>query len=424
MLSPRIARPRARVAALLAAASLTLSSCALQQVGTPAELPAGSALPGTRYTLTVADADEIRVLMRQRAKALLEGDRRGFLATVDDRDPAVVAEQETFFDNVGKLPVSGLSYYVSASGRTPEAVPGGDPVVRPFIVEHLTLQASLRDRISSDTVITFVRRDGEWLLGRESLDDTVAVRPWFGGPISVDQSNGFLVITDEAARPTAEAVGGDVADDLALVAAILDREPDDALVLDATSNGAAGEISEASGVEAAATTFSLLAGTRDFSDVRGVAGTAIKINPGRVESLVNDRVLLRHELTHLVLREYSGRVPVWMSEGIAEYVATLPRTVAQDRQEGYAQSIDLTERRRELVDTGNWGYDPAGDYLIARASVEDLVERDGIARFLALLDDVAEAGEPDTEEATDRALRRVYGVGSAAVARAAFARLG
>ncbi len=77
--------------------------------------------------------------MERRAEAVLSGDRAAFLATVDDRDVDVRAEQARFYDNLSLLPVTGLSYYVSESARTPLRIPGGDPVVRPFIVEHLSM---------------------------------------------------------------------------------------------------------------------------------------------------------------------------------------------------------------------------------------------------------------------------------------------
>lgn len=422
MLRSRTPRTRRTLVGLALATSLALSSCTLGAVGSPTELGSIGSTQRTRHTLTVEDADEIRVLMRRRATAVLAGDRQAFLATVDDRDRSAYREQRTYFDNLAQLPVTDLSYYVSASGRTPEDLPGDDPVVRPYMVEHLEMDGVLDRRASVRTAITFVRRDGAWLVGHEAIDEPAPVRPWFGGPISVARTDGLLVVTDRGARPDGATIGSDVADDLAFVVDALGREPRGSVVLDATSNGVVEQVSEASGVEAAAVTTTVLSGNRDYSAITGAAATAVKINPGLVDEIIEDRVVMRHELTHLVLRAYSGRVPTWMSEGIAEYVAS-PQTVAEDRASGYAAAIDLSGRLPELVDTGSWGYDPAGDYLIARATVEYLVERYGLEQFFALLDDVVSAGEPDTEEATDRALRRVYGERTASVERAVFATL-
>ena len=407
------------VLGLVAAASFTLTACTSPDA--PAPATPGRQAPEGPYELTAADADEIRLLMDERAQAVLAGDREAFVSTIDDYDVDLVAEQATVFDNLQRLPITDLTYDVGSRTGDPESIPGGDPLARPSVVEHLGMAGVLDHPIRTRQLITFVRREGAWVVGRESPAPSPSpfALPWTGGPIEVDRSQGFLVVADEGARPRATAIATELAADLARVADVLDRDVDDALIVDATSYGRPILLSERSRIEARAVTYPLPAGD---DTPTGRAGTAIKINPDRVAEILGDRTVMRHELTHLLVPGEEA-LPIWMTEGIAEYVGTLPATVAEDRESGYARKIDLSDRRPRLVDTKSWGDDPPGDYLVARASVEYLVERDGVDRFLDMLDALESADQPDTARTTDRALRQFYGIGSRAVARAAFAKL-
>lgn len=194
------------------------------------------------------------------------------------------------------------------------------------------------------------------------------------------------------------------------------------MVIYATSNGEPFMLSGVSQIEVRAQTSPLLSGNINVYDVSRRVGTEITINPGRMAEIVADRVVIRHELTHLLLPPPGSKPsPFWLSEGIAEYVGHLPRTVAEDRADGYAEDIDLTERRRELVDSTT-GRRSAG-FLPRRAPAWSTSCSSGVDRFLETLDSVDAAAKPGAQATTNRALLRTYGLSSGAVAKAVFAEL-
>ncbi|CAN5479742.1 hypothetical protein BH11ACT8_BH11ACT8_23020 [soil metagenome] len=425
--SARLAGAAAAVA-LLAGCGLSTPTYSSPDFARTQETPAGAAgattSASTSYPATAEDLATIQDLMDARAAALLDGDRAAFLATVDDRDGDLVAEQTQLFENVQLLPVTRISYDVEPHGLTPEPVSSGDPAARPPVYEHLLLDGVLRKPIGNELGITFVLRDGEWLVGHESVGvvSFPQDRPWFGGPIAVSDVGDLVVLTDAGATTDGATVGASVHDDLDFVGSSLDRKVDDRLLIDATSNGTPTQLSNASGEDAAAVTMPLFSTNKD-NDVTGLAGTAIKVNPDLVADLVDDPVLMRHELTHAALQR-SGGTPTWMSEGIAEYVANLPRSVVDDLPAYVAYGIDLSDRGRALVSTGIWGNEPTEDYLIARACVEYLVDRYGMPRYLRLMDYVTKLQATDSPDATDQALRTIFGESAVSVGRGGYALLG
>src|SRR6185312_10160838 len=67
---------------------------------------------------------------------------------------------------------------------------------------------------------------------------------------------------------------------------------------------------------------------KDTTRFKALAGMAIKINPHEAGSYADDAGLLRHELTHFLLRDYSGSSPKWLSEGVATWIQYYPDSFA------------------------------------------------------------------------------------------------
>ena len=130
-----------------------------------------------------------RALLARQARAVLHHDEPAFLATVDHRQPALLQQQRTLYDNITQLPLASLGYGVDTSAAlVPADVPGDDPLLHPAVVEHLKLAGTFDRPVSNPVDETFVRRHGHWLLGSESEAkeadhfDTPQERPWFGVP--------------------------------------------------------------------------------------------------------------------------------------------------------------------------------------------------------------------------------------------------
>ncbi|WP_151081538.1 hypothetical protein [Nocardioides cynanchi] len=391
--------------------------------------PTASTAASTKASFQPGPADfrAIRSLLARRASALLDHDRSAYLATVDPTQPALVEQQSTFYDNVAQLPVSHLRYGIDTSAAlVPAGIPGHDPVLHPAVVEHLQLAGTFVRPISNSVDQTFVRRDGHWLLGAESQAtdrnafDAAQERPWFGVPIVARHVGPLTVLVDRSQSGSLATLSTAIRDDIAYDAHLLGVAPSYRLLVDATTNGLSYDFSSLSTEEAAAVTFGVTATDPLGQQVTGLAGTAVKVNPKLVGQVVNDAGILRHELTHYLLRASSGSSPKWLVEGVATWVQYYP-----DDFSAYTVPADLYDRLmhadRTLPIIGLFNEDPSVNYPISQAAVTWLVSHFGIAKLLELMrayrTDYAGA---DVDALTPRLLRQVYGVTQQQVVAGAF----
>jgi hypothetical protein len=139
--------------------------------------------------------------------------------------------------------------------------------------------------------------------------------------------------------------------------------------------------------------------------------------------VVNDPGVIRHELTHYLLRAYSGSSPKWLTEGVATWVQYYPDRFDQ-LQVPAALYDRLTHADRTLPTIGLFDTDPGADYPISQAAVAWLVQQDGVSRLLDLMRAYrTHYRDVNVDALTPRLLRQVYGVSEAQVVRGAFALL-
>ncbi len=420
----------ATLAALCLSSACTASGAADEPSTNPvtdssAPRPGAGTGTGTGgFSASDADFDAIELLLRRRAAAVRTGDAEAFLADVDGRDPRLLAEESTLFANLERLPVRRYSYATQRVGLLPDPVRGRGPVLRIPVVERV----QVRDVFSAPTEVelrmTFVRRDGEWLLGAEnrveptSPGDRVAARPWWGVPVDVTLRGPLVVMTDRADEGLGPRLADLVEDAIDVDADLLGVPAERAVLVDATSNGTAVRLNSRGRAEAAAV-FSTVSG-RDGR----VVGGAVQINPSLdAEQLASDTGLLRHELTHYLLRATGGIAPTWASEGIAEYAHWHPLGL-EDLQVTPELWTRLQAAPRELPSTGLFQLDPRVNYLIAFAAVQHLVSLGGTEELRRLLGRYREdvTGVAD-DVATRRALGEVYGLSEADLVRGTWSQL-
>jgi hypothetical protein len=409
-----------RVASFATAAALVLALCtgctsAPSAESSDATGPASATSAddsGDAYQPTDRDRREIRALLEERARTIEEGDEAAFVATVDPADDDFVTTQQTLFDNLSKLPVASMRYAVDdASGLPPANVEGEDPVFRPTVTEQVRLRGVDRSAVGNSLEETFVRRDGHWLLGAESLPGSYAdspepqSRPWAGSvPIEVARSGDLLVVVDREQSDAAAALAESVASDLRFDADVLGIPPAYDVLVDATSVGEVTKMNTVDDREAAAVTMPVFSTNRD-GQYTGLAGVRIKVNPEEATSVAEDSHVLRHELTHyLMLRPLLG-APTWLKEGLAEYVSTQPADFTEVPVDSQVAGHVL-DVRRALPTTARWGLDPDADYLIARAAVSYLVDTYGMNRVLNLAKGYRRIPTDDPDQKTDQVLRR------------------
>lgn len=395
--------------------------------GPPTPAPGRTTGAAGPDVITDADFDAVADLLDSRADALLAGRKRAFLATLDPGEPRLRRTQATFFDNLQALPLDRFYYGVASNGLVPAAVRGDDRVVAPVVFEHVELTGVFAAPVANQVSMTFVERDGRWLLGAEDVDETfeAQARPWYGGAVEAAGDDEVLVLTDRGADVGADELLAATREALAVASSVLDEDDDRGLFLDATTNGLASELSNASGEEAGAVSYNVFAADRAGDDYTRFAAAVVKANPGRVEQLVGaGGTTLRHELTHFLLDGYGDTNPQWVTEGIAEYVGYSPGLLA-DSVATDDRLLRAVERRDvELTPAGLWGSDPDLDYLSAHAFAEHLITTYGVARYREMMDVFERRGRRSAvrfgEGQVDAVLRQVYGVGAQEVAQAGF----
>ncbi len=427
---------RSLVVRLLAAACLLqltaglVSASLLHDRATPAPSSAVDrprAVPPTVPAATATSpapdrAEAVEQLLRTRSAALLARDRAAFLATVDPQAERLRARQASSFDALGQVPLASWSYHLepdtaSAPDARLDRRYGRGRWWAPEVVLSYALDGDPRP-VLQDQHLTFVERDGRWLLG---ADDDFALQGrdtpralWDRGPVVAARAPGVLVLgrpeqrdlLHELAEVTAAAVPG--------VTAVWGEWPERVVVLVSTDAEELSALLGGSDVSqiAAYATAELRGGANDYDPT----GDRVLVNPDAFAELgpLGRRVVLAHEVTHVASRRASGpALPAWLAEGLADHVGYLDvdvpltvsaRDLARDVRAGRVPTALPTD---EDFDGGSPRLSQAyqGSWLAVRL----LVELYGQPAFLRLYRAVGAARGTSSEQALDRALRRELG---------------
>ena len=369
------------------------------------------AADGASYNPTSEDEQAIRDLMDARASAVEARDLRAFRATVDLGQPKLLASQTVLFRNLVALGADTLWYDLATTYGTPAPLPGRDPLLRPQVIEHLKLPATMSSPVANELDLTFVRRGDSWLVGAERAPGAKGSvgqpqeRPWFGVPIAVRRVGDLTVLVDAAQKDRMTELVQSVQDGVQRDAEILGVPADTRVLVDATSNGVPADFG--GGKESVSAVTFPLSSNPDQGYYS--AGVVIKLNPRQVEELMSNDRLLWHELTHYLLIGHAGS-PVWLREGVASWVewqpAEMSGLVVPDAL------YDKLQRAEHDLPTAGVFYDkPEVHYPVAQAAVEWLVDRDGTDRLLDLMATYGRLAKDELPDAvTGKALRRVYGI--------------
>ena len=353
-----------------------------------------------------------------------------FLRHVDRGDADLVARQRRYFRNLVQLPLAEFGYEVTAGEWPGESrTPGGRAVHVPEVV--LTVQLDGFDRVPVRRVVGFAfsfdgRRatiESERTAGGDlMLHGTPA--PWDLTAVTVRSAPGVLGVFDRRTRDRAESVLAAVRDGI--------EELDGALPF-----GWTGRVV----VYSVATPRVL----RSFRDVPGgaidhlgamtfptyaeperarVASTRMLLMPSSVAAgqPFLGRIT-RHELSHVAIGTRDDGAPVWVSEGIAEYLGAR-EVPARDRIIPTA----AVDRARQPVgglpaSPGFNGEDQEWHYALSWMACDYIAETLGEARLWELVAAMHNDGAGTDDAAQDRVLLQVLGLDGAELARRAAARI-
>lgn len=327
-LAPNL-RSHARVIALIVAAVLVAAGVAFVW-GDDAERGARTAKPNPSAHQTsnavVQRGVGIGKLLERRARAVRDHDKAAFLALIDPTAEQFRAQQSELFDRLAPVPLSGWSYELAGDGPAlPKdrsvQLPKGSTIARVRLDYRLEGSDS---QVEREQYLTVVPRGGQWLLAgnTDAAASGLKTEPdiWDLGPVRVVRGKTSLVLGDasekELQRLATEAdrgvhdVGGVWQRDWSRhPVVVLPKSQNDMAVLIGNDGKGLSQI-------AAVTTGSFESGLS--------RGDRVVVNPEAWRTLgaLGRRVVLAHEMTHLATRAITANdVPIWLSEGFADYVA-------------------------------------------------------------------------------------------------------
>ena len=265
-------------------------------------------------------------LLARRGKAIRDHDKAAFLALIDPTAEQFRIEQSQLFDRLVHVPFSDWSYVLTGEGpalpkNRSVQLPKGSTIARVRLDYQL---AGSDSQVEREQYLTVVPRGGQWLLAGNDDATASGLKTesdiWDLGPVRVVHGKESLVLGDapkkELQSLAAEADRG--VHDVGVVwrrswshhpVIVFPRSQSDMAALIGSDGKGLSQI-------AAVTTGSFESGLS--------RGDRVVVNPSAWRPLgsLGRRVVLAHEITHLATRAITvDDVPIWLSEGFADYVA-------------------------------------------------------------------------------------------------------
>jgi len=369
------------------------------------------------------------LLLGARNRAVQGRDKAVWMATVDDPASPFGRRQSLMFDNLMRLPEEGFRYDTPAPGPALSAARARTAGPRAWVGQtqgHYALTGFDRSPRTFAVAFTFVLRPAGWRIAADS-DGLTTRQAWDLPGLRVVRGRTSLVVGNDS--PAHMASYRDQADaGVERVTAVWGRGWSTHVVLltpaTATQFAALLGRSGRRGLDqvAAVTVGATVSGTRS-------GGDRVVVNPATFGGLQPDgrRVVITHELTHVAIRSSTTRpAPLWLSEGMADYVGYLGLGLPRSRVAApwLSRVRDGTAARRLPSDAD---FDPARTriapaYAAAWLACSRLADRYGQARLVAFYRAVAGedsqassthgAAQPGTASpaaAADRAFGSVLG---------------
>ena len=391
---------RAGAAVLAVAVALLATRCVGTSQGAPAE---GDVRAGAAATLAA------------RALAVINHDKAAYLAT--DAAGWFRDADAQRFDNLAALPFAEWSMSLAAA-QPPALAKAGVPHVYQ-VTETYELSGVDYQPVTVTRYLTFVQHGGKWLLSSDRDGAAAGLRGdtqiWDQGPVSVVRGSRSLVIglggeqrlkpfadlADHAATKAAKVWGaaGWSGDVVVLVPAAQDQVE---TLLDAAPGSLQGVVAVTAG--------------EGGKPLTGAPASRVLINPDAFNAEAPDawQFFLDHELTHVATRAWTtAAVPLWLSEGAADYTGYLSSGISGDRKfQELAAAVAGGWKPGELPVTDDFhgaGDDVSRTYQISHLACAYIAEKYGQAKLVAFYKAVGTAPDGTADPVGD-AFRTVLGI--------------
>lgn len=361
---------------------------------------AAEASAGAHAASPKSRAAALNLILAERATAVLKGDVKAFIASVDPSQPKLVAEQRVLFGNLRQFRFTSLRYFVADERLAPKMeVMYGKGAFSTRVMMRYQLTGLDPKPVQTDLGYTFVVRAGRWILVADdaidnSLSDDGHRQPWDFEPITVSRRGKVVVVADKTEAALGQKIAGVSQGAVAAVRRHWPRPWDGAVMVVAMSEPRVMSLHWTTGTgkgwTIAAKAVTLYDG--EPLSVKAVApvGSRIVINPAVRKGLDED--LLVHELTHVATVPIGTRTPVWLVEGIAEYIRC--RSIEDDPRwtvDPYRKTVKAKYLPSMKVLPGQAEFDANGDRSYGQAwwATEYLVSAEGEKGMASLYTDLA-----------------------------------
>jgi|SRR6478609_4123653 len=377
---------RARPDRRLLAALLALGVLVAALVGCSDDGPTPGPDGGATAPADVAAA--VRAALDARAAAVRAGDAEAFGRTVGG-DRGFRAEQQTWYANLTQLPLGRFRYRFD-----PASLVRDDTGYWVTVDEVLQLDGYDAAPVVSHDRFRFGPVNGAGRVRLTSVTDPewqaahgVHPQPWDLGRIEVREGFGVLGVFDAGSVGSADALVASVETGISDVSAWVPYDWSRHVVVYALSAPTfLDSLDDVPGDDP---------GDLDAVSFPAGKGTRFVLNPrviGRAGSAEVDR-LVRHELTHVAVGTHDDRAPVWLSEGLAEWVSVRPIPPEERRIPDSALRAAERGTLRDLPDDDTFNDDDSqAHYGLAWWVVESIANSYGEQAPWTLLDAMTAPG--------------------------------
>jgi len=271
----------------------------------------------------------VQQLVSQRARAVMNGDKRAFDATMSFASASFRAAKDTWFARMRALPLGSYSLTFDPNGYQDLAAalssrPPGDEVHVATTLEQIALTPYDASPSSEDLYLTVVRRGTTWSIVSDTDLDAIGLlsfrNVWDFGPVGRVARGGVLVLY-QGDRTTAQRILSDTITAIAYDNARWPlRWPGRIVVIIPKSTRELSRILQTTFDLGPFVAFTASSESRPNGEYR-LTGNRVYVQPdtyfGTPVSFQQDT--LSHELLHVATRGYAGGfTPAWMDEGDAQ----------------------------------------------------------------------------------------------------------
>lgn len=271
-----------------------------------------------------ADLDDARMLLDRQAAAVEDADRDAYLATIDPESAEYLDAAARAFDNLAAMPIRDYRFgdlTADGGGLSPDRVAElGQSAWVADVGVDVQFDASDNGWWSTALRLTFVRRDGELYVANdaEGLGRNEPRPIWLLDEVqAVVGEHGLVIGTGSAERlgAVADAVDTGVPE----VSAVWHRNWSEhvVVIMPATQRQMERVIGAGPGSQT-----KVAAVTTSVGRHSAEGGSHIVINPTTFDAIGSrsQQIVLTHEAVHVASEATVSSVPVWLSEGLADYV--------------------------------------------------------------------------------------------------------